>query len=80
MHTASICIVLVSRVFVLVAWAPVFLLPCIAVIGFGVWLGTVYIKAQLSVKREMSNRKAPVLAMFGSAIQGLGAFCSLPRQ
>lgn len=68
---ASICIVLVSRVFVLVAWAPVFLLPCIAVIGFGVWIGTVYIKAQLSVKREMSNRKAPVLAMFGSAIQGL---------
>ncbi|KAJ3554167.1 hypothetical protein NP233_g12480 [Leucocoprinus birnbaumii] len=30
-----------------------------------------YLKAQLSVKREMSNAKAPVLAHFGAAIAGL---------
>jgi hypothetical protein len=32
-------------------------------VGFlGRWVGNVYIKAQLSVKREMSNAKAPILA------------------
>ncbi|KAK1228100.1 hypothetical protein PQX77_008871 [Marasmius sp. AFHP31] len=37
----------------------------------GLWCGQVYIKSQMSVKREMSNAKAPVLGHFGSAIAGL---------
>jgi len=32
-----------------------------------------YIKAQLSVKREMSNARSPVLSHFGAAIAGIGA-------
>jgi hypothetical protein len=34
----------------------------LAVVFLGRWVGNVYIKAQLSVKREMSNAKAPILA------------------
>ncbi|KAF9021407.1 P-loop containing nucleoside triphosphate hydrolase protein [Hymenopellis radicata] len=50
---------------------PAFLLPGLAVAVLGNFIGQVYIKAQLSVKREMSNAKAPVLAHFGAAISGL---------
>lgn len=66
-----LCLSMVAKLSGVVLYTPIFLTPAIAVIGFGVWLGSVYIKAQRSVKRELSNRKAPVLAMFGSAIQGL---------
>ncbi|KAJ7067894.1 hypothetical protein C8F01DRAFT_1116132 [Mycena amicta] len=50
---------------------PLFAVPGIfaALIGGGV--GQLFIKAQLSVKRESSNAKAPVLAHFGAAIAGL---------
>jgi hypothetical protein len=37
----------------------------------GGWIGRIYMKAQLSVKREMSNAKVPVLGHFGAAIAGL---------
>ncbi|KAG6919579.1 hypothetical protein DXG01_004242 [Tephrocybe rancida] len=42
-----------------------------AVAILGGWAGQIYIAAQLSVKREMSNAKAPVLGHFGAAIAGL---------
>ncbi|KAI0775462.1 ABC transporter type 1, transmembrane domain-containing protein [Irpex lacteus] len=45
--------------------------PSIFIAIAGGWLGNVYIKAQLSVKREMSNAKAPVLGIVGGAIAGL---------
>ncbi len=38
----------------------------------GGWLGHLYMKAQLSVKRELSNAKSPVLGHIGAAIAGLG--------
>jgi hypothetical protein len=34
-------------------------------------LGSMYMKAQLSVKREQSNAKAPVIGVFSGAIAGL---------
>ena len=37
----------------------------------GAWYGNVYIKAQLPVKRDMSNKKAPVLGHFAAAMAGL---------
>jgi uncharacterized membrane protein YjjB (DUF3815 family) len=55
-----------------VLYTPTFLLPSILVAAVGGWLGTIYLKAQLSVKREMSNAKAPVLGILGGAISGLG--------
>ncbi|KAK0478556.1 hypothetical protein IW261DRAFT_1551827 [Armillaria novae-zelandiae] len=50
---------------------PLFLFPSVIVALAGAWCGQVYIKAQLSVKREMSNAKSPVLSHFGAAIAGL---------
>ncbi|TFK30740.1 ATP-binding cassette transporter [Coprinopsis marcescibilis] len=50
---------------------PAFLLPGVLVAILGGWIGQLYIHAQLSVKREMSNAKAPVLGHFGAAISGL---------
>lgn len=35
-------------------------------------VGNIYMKSQLSVKREMSKAKAPVMAHFGASIEGLG--------
>lgn len=40
---------------------PAFIFPAVFVGLFGAWCGNIYIKAQLPVKREMSNAKAPVL-------------------
>lgn len=54
--------------------SPIFTLPGIAAFFIGGWAGQVYIRAQLSVKREMSNARSPVLSHFGAAIAGIGAF------
>lgn len=52
-------------------FTPTFVLPALGVAALGGWLGQLYIKAQLSVKREMSTAKAPVLGILGGAIAGL---------
>ncbi|TFY70118.1 hypothetical protein EVJ58_g61 [Rhodofomes roseus] len=54
-----------------VVMSPIFLFPGAFVAIAGGWLGQVYMKAQLSVKREMSNARSPVLGHFGAAIAGL---------
>jgi hypothetical protein len=41
--------------------APLFFLPGILAAILGGTLGQIYLKAQLSIKRESSNAKAPVL-------------------
>jgi hypothetical protein len=50
----------------------IFIIPGTIVATLGGWCGQIYIKAQLSVKREMSNARSPVLGHFGAAISGLG--------
>ncbi|KAF8201224.1 P-loop containing nucleoside triphosphate hydrolase protein [Mycena galopus ATCC 62051] len=45
-----------------VLFTPVFFGPAIALFALGGWCGRIYMAAQLSVKREMSNARAPVLA------------------
>ncbi|KAI0039394.1 P-loop containing nucleoside triphosphate hydrolase protein [Auriscalpium vulgare] len=50
---------------------PAALLPGALVLLLGGACGQVYMRAQISVKREMSNARAPVLAHFGAAIAGL---------
>ncbi|TDL15052.1 P-loop containing nucleoside triphosphate hydrolase protein [Rickenella mellea] len=37
----------------------------------GGWLGIVYLKAQLSIRREMSNAKSPVMSQVGQTLVGL---------
>ncbi|KAJ7071475.1 hypothetical protein C8F01DRAFT_1317450 [Mycena amicta] len=54
-----------------ILFTPLFIFPGILVGILGGWCGQIYIAAQLSVKREMSNAKAPVLGHFGAAIAGL---------
>lgn len=62
---------MVTKLGGIVMLTPIFLLPSLLVAAIGGWFGNVYTKGQLSVKREMSNARAPVLANFGAAISGL---------
>ncbi|KAI9435350.1 hypothetical protein H4582DRAFT_2112394 [Lactarius indigo] len=48
-----------------------FSMPGIAIAFFGAWLGRIYMRAQIAIKREMSNAKAPVLGHFGASVAGL---------
>ncbi|KAJ7634724.1 P-loop containing nucleoside triphosphate hydrolase protein [Roridomyces roridus] len=50
---------------------PIFSIPGVGAGIIGGILGQLFIKAQLSVKREASNAKAPVLGHFSAAIAGL---------
>ncbi|KAI0260098.1 P-loop containing nucleoside triphosphate hydrolase protein [Gloeopeniophorella convolvens] len=50
---------------------PVFIIPGIFIGALGAWIGHVYMRAQLAIKREMSNAAAPVLGHFGAAMAGL---------
>ncbi|KAJ3833329.1 hypothetical protein F5878DRAFT_646030 [Lentinula raphanica] len=63
--------IMIMRYIAVVLITPIFFLPGIIVALLGGLCGQVYIKAQLSVKREMSNARAPVLGHFGAAIAGL---------
>ncbi|KAI9431384.1 hypothetical protein H4582DRAFT_2085055 [Lactarius indigo] len=54
-----------------VYFTPGFAVPGIAIAFFGAWLGRIYMKAQIAIKREMSNAKAPVLGHFGASVAGL---------
>ncbi|OSX68144.1 hypothetical protein POSPLADRAFT_1043275 [Postia placenta MAD-698-R-SB12] len=51
--------------------SPLFLTPGIIIALAGGYIGHIFMKAQLSVKREMSNARAPVLGHIGSAFSGL---------
>ena len=51
---------------------PFYIFPVIVVSFLAGWISQIYMRAQLSIKREMSNASAPVLAHFGSAIAGIG--------
>ncbi|KAI9431381.1 hypothetical protein H4582DRAFT_2085045 [Lactarius indigo] len=53
-----------------VYFTPGFSVPGIAIAVIGTWLGRIYMKAQIAIKREMSNAKAPVLGHFGASVAG----------
>ncbi|KAI0373552.1 P-loop containing nucleoside triphosphate hydrolase protein [Pilatotrama ljubarskyi] len=59
------------RVTLAVILAPLFIIPSAVVGVVGAMLGLVYLKAQMCVKREMSNARAPVLAHFGTSVAGI---------
>ncbi|KAI0717852.1 P-loop containing nucleoside triphosphate hydrolase protein [Cerioporus squamosus] len=62
---------LLLKMLAVVVFSPIFLFPAIFVALMGAIIGNIFMKAQLSVKREMSNAKAPVLGHFGAAISGI---------
>jgi hypothetical protein len=62
------------KFFAVVYLTPIFSVPGVAIAVLGAWLGRVYMKAQIAIKREMSNAKAPVLGHFGASVAGISAF------
>ncbi|KAJ7864236.1 hypothetical protein B0H14DRAFT_2736510 [Mycena olivaceomarginata] len=52
-------------------FTPLFILPGSLVTILGIWCGRIYLASQLSVKREWSNARAPVLAHIGATIAGI---------
>ncbi len=63
-HVLDISMTLIVKFCAIVIVTPVFLVPSAAVAIAGGICGQVYIKAQLGVKRQMANAKAPVLAQY----------------
>ncbi|KAF8956542.1 P-loop containing nucleoside triphosphate hydrolase protein, partial [Flammula alnicola] len=68
-----------TKLCAIVLFTPIFVLPGIAVAILGVFMGNLYLKSQLSVKREMRhvadtrvcNARSPLLGHFSTAIHGL---------
>ena len=71
MHAVRMVIAMIVNMVAIAFVSPIAMLPGILVFLAGAWCGNVYMKAQLPVKRMMSNKKAPVLGHFGAAISGL---------
>lgn len=55
---------MIVKLVAVVVVSPAFILPSIFILLCGAALGQLYMKAQLSVKREMSVAKAPVLGQY----------------
>jgi hypothetical protein len=58
---AEMTISMLVKLGAVVFFSPAFFFPGVLVATVGGWCGQVYMAAQLSVKRNMSNAKAPVL-------------------
>lgn len=71
--------IIVSLAIILI-FAPMFIPPSIVVALIGVWVGQVYIRTIMSVKREMSNARSPVLAHFGASVAGLGMLADRDKE
>ena len=52
--------------------SPMYTIPSLLLGVLGGWVGQLYTRAQLAVKREMSNARAPVLGHFGATVAGIG--------
>ncbi|KAI0691343.1 hypothetical protein BC835DRAFT_1360883 [Cytidiella melzeri] len=53
--------------------SPMFLIPGVVISILGAWVGRIYLKPQLSARRETSNARAPVLSHFSAAFSGLAS-------
>ncbi|KAF9533202.1 hypothetical protein CPB83DRAFT_846042 [Crepidotus variabilis] len=63
--------VMVAKLGVIVLFTPVFIFPGVIVAAVGWFIGQLYLKTQLCVKRELSNARSPLLAHFSAAIHGI---------
>lgn len=72
MQWFDVTFVIITKFAAVVFYSPIFIIPGIFLVIAGVCLGRVYMRAQLAVKRESSNARAPVLGHFGAAVAGLG--------
>lgn len=53
MMLTNVAISMITNIGVIIIFIPLFVLPGLAIASFGFYLGNIYLKAQLSVKREM---------------------------
>ncbi|KAI0365043.1 P-loop containing nucleoside triphosphate hydrolase protein [Pilatotrama ljubarskyi] len=67
----EVSIFMLLKMLAVVLFSPIFIIPAAMVAIAGGLCGHVFMRAQLSVKREMSNYKAPVLSHFGAAVGGI---------
>ena len=67
----EVTVFLLTKIFSVIILSPIFVVPSVVVAAIGGTLGNIYMKAQLSVKRELSVAKAPVLGHFGAAVSGI---------
>lgn len=71
-HLVELSLLLIVRFLSVVFMSPIFLIPGFIAGALGAWIGNIYIKAQLSVKREMTKYNSPVISHFNASIAGLG--------
>ncbi|TFK76836.1 P-loop containing nucleoside triphosphate hydrolase protein [Pluteus cervinus] len=64
-------VAIIVKLAAILLFTPVFIIPTLIIGVLGSWLGQIYIAAQLPIKWELSNAKAPVLAHVGAAIAGI---------
>ncbi|KAH9911177.1 P-loop containing nucleoside triphosphate hydrolase protein [Epithele typhae] len=76
----QIGVFMILKMVSVVIFSPIFLGPSLAVAFLGYNIGSIFMKAQLSVKREMSKVKAPVLGHFGAAITGITSIRAYGKQ
>ncbi len=62
---------MLMKIGAVLVYSPIFVVPGVVVSALGWVIGKIYMAAQLSVKREMSNAKSPVYSHFGASIAGL---------
>ncbi|KAG8764714.1 hypothetical protein FRC12_007931 [Ceratobasidium sp. 428] len=62
---------LASRLVAVIIFSPIFTIPGAFILVAGITIGQIYISAQLSVKREMSNARSPLFSHFGASIAGI---------
>ncbi|KAJ3910566.1 P-loop containing nucleoside triphosphate hydrolase protein [Lentinula edodes] len=70
-RVCDISVSLLFKIGAVVIFTPTFLLPSIVLVALGTWVGSLYLKAQSSVKREMSIAKAPVIGLMGIVSTGI---------
>ncbi|KAJ7745476.1 P-loop containing nucleoside triphosphate hydrolase protein [Mycena maculata] len=69
----TLTVAVLTKFFAIVLFTPIFFFGG-GLVGFiGAVCGRIYLASQLSVKREQSNARAPVLAHFGATIAGLNS-------
>ena len=64
----------------IVVFSPIFTVPGGSPFLAGDLVGQIYIKTQLSGKREMNNARSPVLSHFSAAVAEIGAYGSVLLQ
>ena len=63
---------MLAKFVAVLTFSPIFSIPGIVALMIGGWIGQLYIKAQLSVKRETSNAISPVLSHLSGSVAGIG--------